>query len=591
MARLQWVQDGTNGDLSYILRMLEGTVSLDAEFARMAVGLPWMQDWLTLRDVNGLNVLNLLLAEDGELARMALEYLWVIDGVKEEEYVALDFLASMASIDPELGRIAAGLPWLGDGLDREGDEVYALARLRDISRQDADLARTAMNLPWVVDGVASEEWRLDGRHSGEAGYLLFLQEIAGVDLDLASTVASLPWFGQEYFASRTLASIVTHAEPEVARILLRKPRFVDDITPIEEATLKNLSGIAYLDVDAALFSARSVGNHPGDFDLHFISSVFGIMNDDPGLVRWRLLTSQPWYADGLDYQEAALIIVLGDFAGPADYPGVEGIRNRQQLYFDLVQTHFTQAKTISLPLAGEVNIWVFRAEPFSPGEDIPEMIEDVARKAEDFTGLAFPTNDIILLIEDSIARGAHLGSSMILGRAPPRSVHHETAHYYFGNTLIQGPVWLTEGGAELIRALLWDQMGIQSLEERKSELLRPGSAYDRCVHKYGNLWGLHAVSRFRLHSSFDICPYAMGEYFLLEVHDAIGTERLAAAIRDMPERLILPDSKFFPDRIDRERVREEELYLILLEHTPVERLERLQELYREVHGGPFLPSG
>ena len=53
--------------------------------------------------------------------------------------------------------------------------MYALARLRDISRQDADLARTAMNLPWVVDGVASAEWRLDGRHSGEAGYLLFLQ--------------------------------------------------------------------------------------------------------------------------------------------------------------------------------------------------------------------------------------------------------------------------------------------------------------------------------------------------------------------------------------------------------------------------------
>ncbi len=148
---------------------------------------------------------------------------------------------------------------------------------------------------------------------------------------------------------------------------------------------------------------------------------------------------------------------------------------------------------------------------------------------------------------------------------------------------------MTEGGAELIRALLWDQMGIQSLEERKAEIPQQGNAYSGFVSKFENLWGLHSVPSLELLSSS--CPYNMGEHFLLEVHDAIGTKRLAAAIRDMPERLILPDSRFFPDRIDRERVREEELYLILLEHTPVERLERLQELYREVHGGPFLPSG
>ena len=590
IARLSWVAKGTPGDSSYFLRKLDNTASLDIEFARMAIALPWMTDWLTLSDINGLNVLNLLLAQDSELARMALGFPWVVDGVNEDEYRALDYVAAMASVDPELGRMAAGLPWLGDGLDREGDEAYALARLKNMAWEDEDFARVAMNLPWVVDGVADEGWRLDGRHSGEAGYLLFLQEIAEVDPDLAKAIAGLPWYGHEYFASRALKRIVTEGHPEVARIIISKPRFADDLSQIEARALRGLFNIAYEDVDAALFSARTLGTHAGDFDLHFVSSVFGIMNDDPGLVRWRRLTGQSWFADGLDYEEAALIILLGDFAGPSDFPGIAEFSNRQQLYLDLLETHFTQAETISLPLAGDVNIWVFRTEPFPAHQDLPSMIEDVARIAEDFTGLAFPTNDIILLIDDSIGRGAHLSSSMVLGRAVPSSVHHETAHYYFGYNLIDGPVWFSEGGAEFIVALLRDQMGTESLEERKAKLLRLGNSHAECVSRYGNLWGLHADSVLELLSPANNCAYVMGEIFLIELHDTIGADPLAAAFRDMPEKLMLPNSDYFPDRIDRERVREEELHRILLEHTPEYRLEEVNRLYRKLHGGPFLPS-
>ena len=591
IARLSWVAKGTPGDSSYFLRKLDNTASLDIEFARMAIALPWMTDWLTLSDINGLNVLNLLLAQDSELARMALGFPWVVDGVNEDEYRALDYVAAMASVDPELGRMAAGLPWLGDGLDREGDEAYALARLKNMAWEDEDFARVAMNLPWVVDGVADEGWRLDGRHSGEAGYLLFLQEIAEVDPDLAKAIAGLPWYGHEYFASRALKRIVTEGHPEVARIIISKPRFADDLSQIEAGALNNLFNIAYLDVDAALFSARSVGTHPGDFDLHFISSVFGIMNDDPGLVRWRRLTGQSWFGDGLNYEEAALIIVLGDFAGPSDFPGVAGIRDRQELYFGFLPTHFTQAKTIALPLAGDVNIWVFRRAPFPADEDVPPMIEDVARVVEEFTGLAFPTNDIILLLDDSIAGGAHFSSSMLLGRPSARSLHHETAHYYFGEVLINGPRWLVEGGAEFITALLRDRMGTESLGKRKAKIMDPLNSHTDCVRKYENLWGLHVVSDLEWLNSPDICPYVMGENFLLEIHNTIGANRLAAAFRDMPERLMLPDSNYFPARIDRERVREDELYGILLKHTPENRREELNRLYRELHGGPFLPGG
>ena len=558
----------------------------------MAVNLPWAADRLKPGDAHGLNILYELSLQDRELARTVLQFPWVVNGVNDHEYEAIHSLADIASEDLELGRIAAGLPWFVDGVDREGDEVHALGRLGNISKDDKDLARTAINFPWVVDGVTDtdkKKWTIDGHPSEEVGYLRLLDGITSIDLELAKRVSSLPWFGHEYFASKHLYNIIRDTNPELVRLILSRPRFTDGITQIEEFALSDLLEISRLDIDAALYSAKNVGAHAGDFDLHFISSIFDIMNDDPGLERWGRLTSQPWFADGLDHQEIALITVLGNSlsAGP-----ISGITDKRQLFLDFLQTHYTQTKTVSLPLAGDVNIWVFRANPFPSHEDVPSAIEDSARIAEEFTGLPFPTNDIILLIDGSIGRGGHLSSSMILGETTLRSVYHETAHYYFGNTLIRGPVWLTEGGAEFITALVRDQKGIQTLDDRKAELLRPEYVYAYCVDTYRNLWGLHSVPPLELLYSFEACPYNMGEYFLMEVYETIGKDALASAIRDMPDRLYLPDNTLFPSgkpsREEQEHVREEELYRILMKHTPADRQTEFRELYLKLHGGPFL---
>ena len=49
-------------------------------------------------------------------------------------------------------------------------------------------------------------------------------------------------------------------------------------------------------------------------------------------------------------------------------------------------------------------------------------------------------------------------------------IPHETAHYFFTGGL--GPTWLVEGGAEFIEAYTRDQLGIESLEDRKPKTSR-----------------------------------------------------------------------------------------------------------------------
>ena len=89
--------------------------------------------------------------------------------------------------------------------------------------------------------------------------------------------------------------------------------------------------------------------------------------------------SQSWFADSLGDEEVALVVVLGR------------VHDQGALYHHLLQGYFVQSKTVSLPLAGDVNIRVFQNTPFPPHEDLLAVIEDVALITEQFTGEPFPT--------------------------------------------------------------------------------------------------------------------------------------------------------------------------------------------------------
>ncbi len=72
------------------------------------------------------------------------------------------------------------------------------------------------------------------------------------------------------------------------------------------------------------------------------------------------------------------------------------------------------------------------------------------------------------------------------------------------------------------------------------------------------------------------CGYALGQYFLTHLYDAMGLAAFSSAMRELHERYL--DYQHHPT--------EEQVYLVLLEHTPPDREAAFQDVYRRLHGGP-----
>ena len=211
------------------------------------------------------------------------------------------------------------------------------------------------------------------------------------------------------------------------------------------------------------------------------------------------------------------------------------------IFTDLLETHFTQARTVSLPLAGDVNIWVFQGTPFLPDEYLPTAVADAARMVEGLFGEPFPSTDIILLMPRSdlynIGGGAsHYGRYMLVSRDRESDLHHmepplgtiahETGHYYFSGRM---PRWLVEGGASTITAYFNDRRGYRDINESRIYLSNSARIY---AYQYG---GIANISHCLYHSSFFLptCFYGMGANFLVTMLDAIGENPVGAALREI----------------------------------------------------------
>ena len=140
------------------------------------------------------------------------------------------------------------------------------------------------------------------------------------------------------------------------------------------------------------------------------------------------LKAQQWFADGLDDDEAALVVTLYSI-----------IYTSPELYNDLLDVQYTQHKTVSVPLAGNVNIWVIENGPPPPDEDLLATIEDTIRITEGFLGVAFPRTDVILLVVNGhTVTVGHYGTHMVLKRfyGVVYSVPHETSPLLFPSTML-----------------------------------------------------------------------------------------------------------------------------------------------------------
>ena len=215
-------------------------------------------------------------------------------------------------------------------------------------------------------------------------------------------------------------------------------------------------------------------------------------------------------------------------------------------------------------------------------------MEQAVRGAEEFMRLPFPVNDVIMMSvkhSEEDPQESFLGRSAIFERTHVKvrsnegspigrfTVYHELAHYFFPRTI--GPVWISEGSAELVKEYVFDLVGHTVMETRLLESEETATSFcrEQGIENISDL--LHAGDRdpqLILH-----CPYHLGRYFLLSLYYTIGHEALTAALAEMH----LNSARYEGG------MTEEEIYLTILNHTPADLKDELQAVYRDIHGGPF----
>ncbi len=353
---------------------------------------------------------------------------WVADGVVGTEDVVLDIWNRVADNNWELAELIAGWTWFADG--PESDNYYSPEKLAL-----RHLAVIAESFPALVEPVSGYSWLADDLSPNDSDGLYGLTTMAEYDVELAVLVASLPWVR-------------------------------DGIRRHEGGALNSLIGLVQHDLPRLAWQVvdLNIGVPVADRNIYLAGAlVYLYLHDESEKInRLGQVTSQPWFTDGLDAEEVAFLTAF------------EAYPDDPQVYNDLLKSRFTQHATISLPLAGAVNLWVFQADPFPAGENLLAAMEQGVRGAESLMGAPFPTTDVIVLVVDDAKYlggwAATFDDSLVRFARTQKFIQrdivfHEMAHYY--SSFENGPHWLREGGANFVEAYTLDVFGHRSLGESK----------------------------------------------------------------------------------------------------------------------------
>ena len=294
---------------------------------------------------------------------------------------------------------------------------------------------------------------------------------------------------------------------------------------------------------------------------------------------YREVTSQPWFRDGLTGEESALVAVLPQLA----YEGSD-------LFRALLESHHMRSGMISLPLAGDVNVWIVRNTPFEPELDTLAKIAESASIIEAFLGLQFPTSDVVLLVGDErtgqdrdlivlgfvgLHHGTHITAVRHDDQTPDEFVEivtHELTHYYKYDTR-----WFDEAVARFLEAYVADAKGIKSISEKSAEVSEHAEWSCRETGELENIRHSRFIDQTTFKFGISRCTYTLGQEFLLQTFEAIGEDALSAALRELQ---VPPGDE--TDGPEAElRIRD-----TLARHAPSDRRSEFTDLYRRLYGTP-----
>ena len=174
-----------------------------------------------------------------------------------------------------------------------------------------------------------------------------------LDTALGNLLLDLPWLpdGVTPTESRAATSLVNlwRADPELGAVVFRLFWVLDDVTEGEAAGINALANIAQSDPSLAreiLGKVEGLLALPGSLAVDALVAV-GQLGEFPDDLR--SLGARPWFADGLEREEAAFITAIMPLAYEAPHR-----------YAGLLESRHTLSRTVTLPLAGDVALWAFQ---------------------------------------------------------------------------------------------------------------------------------------------------------------------------------------------------------------------------------------
>ena len=565
-AGLPWFVDGISDHEQGVLTALTALAEVDTESAELAAGIPFSgeSEARTVRET--IQDLTLLAKRDNSLAKRIASLLRAGEGVMGSEGEAKQELVKLATVDPALAGVVMGLPWYVSGLQRQSDMETAavLASLRKLAASGPEPGRLLAGYSWFTGDLN----RL------EVSFLRDLGDGAYGDVKAATSLLEFSRLFDEITGNELLVldhlSQNLEQDSRFAHTIRGISWLADGISPEELRALEQWLAVRKENrTVAARFAERSwLVNGPGD---HLEDSVLQSLNT---LARKGLashLAGKAWFADGINDEEAALLVPAGAVSGRSP-----------ELALDLMQAHYVQKKTVSLPLGGSVRIWVFQNTPFPPGEDLATTIEETILLAEERMRVPFPQPEVILLVLDRsekfyrMAPGYFPGQMrLIRSRGKVYHLPHETAHYYFN----RGPSWFREGGAEFVAASYDDWKGNRDLEKSRADAARLANIcieYDQIENIRHLLYVIS--SRWELTRPMG-CRYTMGETLFHDLQEVMGQKAIWRALGGLHRLNLGP----------RGEITEENIFRIILEHAPRNAEDDVKEIYRTLHGGtrPF----
>ena len=236
--------------------------------------------------------------------------------------------------------------------------------------------------------------------------------------------------------------------------------------------------------------------------------------EDAGSAEFLELMTHPTLSDGIDDEEAKIVILLG---GTNKYKPelVPGLLDGTGV--------FKEERIINLPHSGEVLLAIIRFHDHATPSPNMDYLEHAVRHHEGFMSEPLPTNYVAWYFVDYVPSGQHSGTHITtnLKRDPaigehwhaPRHAAHEVAHYYWRDS----EAWISEGGADLLVIL--------------SENARVGRPL---IHNRAQCTLFNTISEIadaEKDSDEYSCSYRLGQRLFLDLYLTLGEPTFRQAFR------------------------------------------------------------